>query len=218
MKRLLIGVIVTVVAGFTFGGYAVVSVAKIPDGWVTNKPLQLSWQTRQHGITALYGLKPTLEARSGSRAVEGTTWEFNENGTRGYRGSITFPGTGDWQVTIVSGFMRSKAVLVPFKVVDSQKDVPVLSEAERGRRLFASQGCVTCHTHRDVGIIGELSTYGPDLSERQFPATYLAQFLNNPSIKPPTSGEQMPNLYLKDKDIAPLIAFINANRAVSAAR
>ena len=218
MKRLLIGVIVAVVAGFTFGGYAVVSVAKIPDGWVTSKPLQLSWQTKQHGITALYGLKPALEARSGSRVVEGTTWEFNENGTRGYRGSITFPSTGDWQVTIVSGFMRSKAVLVPFKVVDSQNAVPVLSEAERGRRLFASQGCVTCHTHRDVGIVGELSTYGPDLSERQFPAAYLAQFLNNPSIKPPTNGKQMPNLFLKDKDIAPLIAFINATRSVSSAR
>ena len=218
MKRLVIGVIVAVVAGFTFGGYAVVSVAKIPDGWTTGKPLQLSWQTKQHGIRALYGLKPTIEARSGSQVIEGKTWEFEEQGTKGYRGTLTFPSAGDWQVTIVSGFMRSKAVLVPFKVVDALKDVPVLSEAERGRRLFASQGCVTCHTHRDVGIVGELSTYGPDLTGRQFPADYLAKFLQNPSVKPPTDGKQMPNLYLKDKDITPLIAFINSSRSVSSTR
>jgi mono/diheme cytochrome c family protein len=93
--------------------------------------------------------------------------------------------------------------------------IPAFSEAERGRRMFAAAGCVTCHTHRDVGIKGELSDFGPDLSEKRFPPDYLAKFLANPSIKPPTNGKQMPNLQLRDKDIGPLIAFINAERRVT---
>jgi len=233
MRRLMPGICVSVLvvlaAGFTwFGGWAVVSVAKIPDVWVAGKPLQLSWQVRQHAVTPLYGLKPTLEARSGSRTIEGTTWEFTENGTRGYRGAISFPEPGEWQVTIYSGFGRSKAVLVPWRVVDSVSKVTgtvgehlaklgiaPFSEAERGRRLFAAAGCVTCHTHREVGIKGELGDFGPDLSDKRFAESYLAAFLANPSIKPPTNGKQMPNLHLRDKDIAPLIAFINAERRVT---
>jgi mono/diheme cytochrome c family protein len=214
------------------GGWAVVSVSKIPDAWITGKPLELTWRVRQHGVTPLDSLHPTIEASSGSQTVAGTTWAYNEDGERGYRGSITFPDSGEWQVTIKSGFGRSRAVLVPWRVFDApapihetvadyleRKGIPPLSESERGRRMFASQGCVTCHTHRAVGISGELSTFGPDLSDRAFPPSYLAKFLANPAIKPSTNGRQMPNPGLRDKDIAPLIAFINAEHGrVSATR
>lgn len=220
MRRLILGtcvsMLVVLAAGFTFGGWAVVSVTDIPDVWIAGKPVQLTWEVRQHAVTPLYGLNPKLEARSGSRTVEGTTSEFNENGQRGYRGAITFPTSGEWQVTIYSGFGRSKAILVPWGVVDSRtKGVPGFTEAERGRRMFAASGCVTCHMHNEVGIKGELSDFGPDLTVRRFPASYLANFLANPSIKPPTNGKQMPNPHLRAKDIAPLIAFINAERRVT---
>ena len=233
MKRFVIGgcaaALIAFVAGFTsMGGWAVVSVSKIPDAWVAGKPLQLTWVVRQHGVAPLHGLKPTLEARSGSRVVEGTTWEFAEDGQRGYRGRIAFPTTGEWQVTIHSGFGRSKAVLVPWRVVDSgtvirgtveehlaRRGVPPFGDAERGRRMFAAQGCVTCHVHRDVAIKGELSDFGPDLTGRKFPSDYLAKFLANPSIKPATNGKRMPNPGLREKDITPLIAFINAERRVT---
>ena len=81
--------------------------------------------------------------------------------------------------------------------------------------MFVAQGCVTCHVHRDVGISGELADFGPDLTNRKFPAAYLAKFLANPAIKPATSGKRMPNPGLREKDIAPLIAFINAERRVT---
>lgn len=230
MKKLSLGILVAVpiastIAFTSMGGWAVVSVNKIPDAWIAGKPLQLSWRVRQHGITELHGLHPTLEARDGSRRITGRTWEFTEDGQKGYRGIITFPERGTWQVTIHSGFGRSRAVLIPWRVVDSvttvrgtveahlQKNgVPAFRESERGRRMFAAMGCVTCHVHRDVGIVGEVSDFGPDLTDRRFPSDYLARFLANPSIKPPTNGKRMPNLALRDKDIAPLIAFINAER------
>jgi len=230
MKRLSLGIlgavlVASTVAFASMGGWAVVTVSKIPDAWIAGKPLQLSWQVRQHGLSRLEGLKPTLEARAGSRRIAGTTWAFNADGQKGYRGTITFPEPGDWQVTINSGFGRSRAVLIPWRVVDSvttvrgtvedhlvKIGVPAFSEAERGRRMFAATGCVTCHVHRDVGITGELSDFGPDLTDKKFPPAYLARFLADPSIKPSTDGKRMPSLALREKDIAPLVAFINAER------
>jgi hypothetical protein len=231
MKRLSLAVlgavlVASTVAFMSMGGWAVVSVSKIPDAWIAGKPLQLSWQVRQHGVTRLAGLRPVLEAQSGSRRITGTTWAFSEDGEQGYRGTIIFPEPGDWQVTIQSGFGRSRAVLLPWRVVDSVTTVrgtveehlrkigiQPLRESERGRRMFAAMGCVTCHTHRDVGITGELKDFGPELTNRSFAPDYLAKFLANPSIKPPTNGKQMPNLGLRQKDIEPIIAFINANAA-----
>ena len=233
MKKLSLGTLGAVllaatVASTSAGGWAVVTVSKIPDVWIAGTPLQLTWQVRQHGVSQLQGLKPTLEARAGSRRVSGTTWAFEEDGQKGYRGRITFPEPGEWQVTIQSGFGRSRAVLVPWRVVDSvtpvrgtveehlaKRGIAPLPEAERGRRMFAATGCVTCHVHRAVGITGEVSDVGPDLTDRRFPADYLARFLADPSIKPPTNGKRMPSLALRDKDIAPLIAFINAERRLT---
>jgi hypothetical protein len=78
--------------------------------------------------------------------------------------------------------------------------------------MFAALGCVTCHVHSAVPIAGELRDFGPDLTDRRFEAAYLARFLTDPSIKPSTNGKRMPNLALREKDIGPLIAFINAER------
>jgi hypothetical protein len=225
--------LVATVAWTSFGGWAVVKVAKIPDAWVVGKPLQLQWQVRQHGVHPAEGLHPTLEARSGSRVVTGSAGPFTEDGETGYRGRITFPTSGEWQVTIHSGFGDSKAVLVPWRVVDSvtpvrgtveehlaSRGIARFSEVERGRRLFVSQGCVTCHVHRDVPIKaddtpnrGMLLKFGPELSDRRFPAEYLVSFLKDPSIKPATPGvNRMPNLALREKEILPLVAFLNAER------
>ena len=161
--------------------------------------------------------------RSGSRRVTGTTWSYDEHGARGYRGRIVLPERGDWQVTVGSGFGRSRAVLVPFPVVDSLTPVrgtvqahlasggfAGLSDIERGRRAFAAQGCVTCHAHRSVDISGEVADFGPDLTERRYPPEYLARFLADPSIKPGADGRRMPNPTLTKRDIALLVAFLNA--------
>jgi hypothetical protein len=236
MKRFSQGIVVVALAASTvalksMGGWAVVSVSKIPDAWIAGKPLQLSWQVRAHGEAPVHGLRPTIEARSGSRRITGRTWEFDEGGQRGYRGSITFPRRGSWQVTINSGFGRSRAVLLPWPVVDSvttvrgtveehlaSMRVAPLSEPERGRRMFAAKGCVTCHVHSSVGIAGELRDFGPELTDRRLPPEYLRRFLANPSIKPPTNGRRMPNPGLREKDIDPLVAFLSVRPAPRTAR
>jgi hypothetical protein len=85
--------------------------------------------------------------RSGSRVVQGTADSYAEEGWNGFRGTIVFPATGDWQVTINSGFGNARAVLVPWRVVDSVRTIRGtveehlatlginrFSEVERGRR------------------------------------------------------------------------------------
>jgi hypothetical protein len=66
--------------------------------------------------------------------------------------------------------------------------------------------------HRDVEVKGQLSTFGSDLTDRRFPADYLARFLKDPSIRPTVDGKRMPNLAMREKEILPLVAFINAER------
>jgi cytochrome c551/c552 len=221
MRKLAAGigalVVLASVGAVRFGGWAVVSVEKIPDHWTVGKPLQLSFQVRQHGVQHIEGLHPVVTARSGSRTINGVTWEFREEGVTGYRSRLNFPQSGDWQVTINSGFGKSRAVLIPWRVVEANEAEPAaFPEAERGRRLFAAKGCVSCHVHKAVDVGGELQDFGPDLTPRRFAADYLAKFLADPSIKPAArTGMEMPNPRLNAKDIAPLVAFINSERRLT---
>src|SRR5688500_20111517 len=103
MKRLvLLGlgaiVVASTVAFAPTGGWAVVTVMKIPDAWIAGKPLQLTWQVRQHGASRLDGLHPTLEARAGSRRGTGRTGGFDEGGQRWHRGSMPIAEAGRTQV------------------------------------------------------------------------------------------------------------------------
>lgn len=219
MKKVTLGAVgavlaLSTIAAARMGGWAVVTVEKVSDYIVVGKPVVLTFWVRQHGTHPMGGLTPRIEARSGFRRIEGRAWALPTEG--GYRTSITVPESGDWSVTIESGFGPSKAKLLPWRAHDSTKTLPALSEPERGRHLFAAKGCVTCHVHRSVDIEGQVQDAGPDLSDRRFNAEYLAKFLADPSIKPPTKdNNRMPNLALREQDIASLVAFINSERKLS---
>lgn len=201
--------------GASYGGWAVVSFENPPEHIIVGQPIGLTFTVRQHGVTPLAGLNPRIEARSGWRVVHGSAWSAPKPGA--YRARITVPGPGQWQIIVQSGFGRSRGQLLAMRAVDSGSKVAKLDDAERGRFVFAAKGCVTCHVHRAVDITGELASHGPDLSDRRFPSDYLARFLANPAIKPQTSGSaRMPNLELGPREITALVAFINAERTLSA--
>lgn len=197
------------------GGWAVVSVQDLPDYAVAGQPLTLTYTVRQHGYNLLSDLRGSVAARSGNARVDVNAKPTGQPGT--YSATLTLPNAGDWSVTIESGFMRSKAVLIPIRALAAgTKTLPVMAPDERGRRLFVAKGCVTCHTHSDSR--SELGNYAPELTGKKFAPSYLAEFLANPSIKPPTVKDLgMPNLNLKQPEIASLVAFINSDRKVSVA-
>jgi mono/diheme cytochrome c family protein len=201
------------IAAVRIGGWAVVTVESVPDYLVVGKATTLNFVVKQHAVSLMTDLNPTVTAKSGRREVKAHTVRSGS----GYRAEFTVPEAGDWKVDIESGFGRSGSTLVPIKAIAAGAQPVVLSEVDRGRVLFAAKACATCHVHGDVGIKGELNDFGPELTTRRFAAAYLTDFLKDPSIKPAERGKaQMPKPDLRAADIPLLIAFINSERKTAA--
>ena len=214
MKRLTLGVsglaaLVFTAGAVRMGGWAVVTVENPPEYLVAGTPTELRFMVRQHAVTVLSDLSPVVTARSGSSKIESRAARASNGG---YRAELTVPRAGEWRVEIESGFGNSKGFLLPIKALDAADRLPApLADAERGRVLFAAKGCVNCHVHRNVDLRGIMSDFGPELTTRRFAVQYLSAFLADPSIKPPDGDKpRMPKPDLRTADIAPLIAFINA--------
>lgn len=197
-----------------FGGWAVVTVADMPDAAVLHHPIALTYTVRQHGHTLLDDLHGSIEASNGDQVVRAEATKGHDQGQ--YTATFVPTRSGDWTVTIRTGFMSNEVTLPTIPVVDQGVTPAALSDAERGRRLFVAKGCVTCHVHGDVAGSGRVAV-GPELTALRFDPDYLRRFLSNPSIKPPLPGTnmQMPNLGLKPPEIAALTAFINGELRAS---
>ena len=189
--------------GAAYGGWAVTTVRDLPDYAVAGKALTLDFTVRQHGRDLLRNLKPEIEARSGSTELRATAEAGKSAGQ--YLSTITLPTPGTWTLTIKSGFMNSGVTLLPIQVIEPGGRAVVLSDQERGHRLFVAKGCITCH--------GEIAV-GPDLKDRQFPVEYVKQLLADPKA---TFGNRrgatdMPNLNLSAPEIASIAAYIGADK------
>jgi cytochrome c551/c552 len=217
MKRSTLGCIgvaaaIATIAAIRFGGWAVVTVVSVPDYLVVNKPTTLTFAVRQHAVTPLTDLEPEIVAKAGGRKI---TVKARNVGSGRYRGEVSVPESGDWSITIESGFGASRGLLLPIKALAAAPTTTIaITEAERGRVLFAAKACVTCHIHGDVDLKGQMQNVGPELTGRRFAPQYLAQFLNDPSIKPASSPAQgqMPRPDLRPADVPLLVAFINSER------
>ncbi len=197
------------------GGWAVVSVQDLPDYAVAGQPLTITYTVRQHGQELLTNLNGSVTARSGTAKVDVNAKATGQWGV--YAATLTLPNAGDWSLTVESGFGKSRVASIPMRALEAgTKTLPVMAADDRGRRLFVAKGCVTCHTHSDAKA--DLGNAAPELTGKKFAPTYLAEFLANPSIKPPTVKDlTMPNMHLKQQEISALVAFINSDRKVALA-
>jgi mono/diheme cytochrome c family protein len=207
-------------SAYAFGGWALVSLDEVPTHLQVGTPTQLSFMVRQHGVEPLTGLQPTIEARTGGM-IGGTTVEAKavpgkKQGQ--YTAVITIPKTGEWKLTIRSGFGPSNLTLLPLQATDGKTTVASISESERGKQVFVAKGCLTCHVNeRAPGEKGMVSDYGPSLTDKSYDPAFLAMWLENPRIKPPTTaGKEMPNLGLSKREITSLVAFINNGKTAAA--
>lgn len=219
MRKLALGVVGVVLAASTIaaarmGGWAVVSVRNAPDHFIVDKPVTLEFIVRQHGGTPLDGLSPSVKAWKGIRWVNGKVVPTPAAGV--YRATLTIPSTGEWTVSIASGFGPAKGRMLAKRAIAPDERAPAITQVERGRQTFASAGCATCHYHNAVGL-KPVWDFAPDLTDKRFAPDYLAKYLADPTIKPkPPNGAQMPNPGLAQTEIASLIAFINDERKVAA--
>ena len=188
------------------GGWAIITVNQLPDYAVAGKPLTLTFTVRQHGVTLLSDLHPTVSATSttaNGTPIKSAVSRGNAPGE--YTTTLKFPQAGEWTINIDSGF-NSNAVKMPvIKVIASGTPAPApFSPMTRGVRLFTAKGCVGCHRHIEVNPERTIDARF-DLSGRRFPPEYLTKFLADPSIK----TMDMPNLNLKSDEIDALAAFIS---------
>ncbi|MCI0433214.1 MAG: cytochrome c [Gemmatimonadetes bacterium] len=195
------------------GGWAVITIDDLPEHLVTGLPVDLTFTIRQHGMTPIADLRPVVNARSGERDTRVVAMPTGKPGT--YSAKLAVPRDGDWKVTIDSDFGDSRVTLLPIRAsaahASNGNGAAAPAAWERGRALFVAKGCLTCHLHREVSG-AHVVPVGPDLSDRRFAPDYLARFLDDPSIRPPTSDIRMPDLDLDDAEIRALVAFINGDR------
>jgi mono/diheme cytochrome c family protein len=201
----------------SIGGWAVITVDDLPQTLAVGQPTRIEFMVRQHGVTPLDQLTPTIVASDDKRGASEVTASAIKSGPAGhYVATLVVPRTGDWTVTINSGFGASRVTLYPIPATTTPTHSPDdNAPADVGRRLFVAKGCVTCHVH-DAAAGNNSIAVGPNLTPRRYQADYLAKLLANPTIaRTPGQQSTMPNLGLKTAEIAALVAFINVDRQVS---
>ena len=203
------------IAGLAVGGWAAITVEDLPDHVVAGRPVQLEFTVRQHGVEPVSGLEPQVEVRGRGAPMRAVAAPAGAAGR--YRATLTLPEPGDWTLTIHSGFGKSRVTLLPITAVAPGAVPAALSDAERGRRLFVSKSCVSCHLHRAVAGSGTYEV-GPELTERPLERDYLARYLADPSISSSNRARgdgAMPDLDLDQAEIGALVAFLGGNRQAS---
>ncbi|MBM4194482.1 MAG: c-type cytochrome [Gemmatimonadetes bacterium] len=207
------------VTAFSFGGWATISVEDVPESLRVGQPTTFRFTIRQHGIEPLEGLNPSLAIRSadGKSVVAAAA---SPDGAKGrYASTFTIPRSGDWRVTINSGFGPSKLTLLPIAANATGVSLAAMTDTERGKHLFVAKGCVGCHIHRAVDERPPADMGAPELTSKAFDNGYLALWLANPRIRPATKGgPEMPNPQLSQKEIAPLVAFISSQGRATASK
>src|SRR5439155_947770 len=132
------------------GGWAIVTLDDFPEYAVAGKPVNLTFAVRQHGMTLLPGLHPTIRATTAT----GLTSKANVVPAAGrgqYTAALTLPQQGEWTITIASGFNDSNVPLPAVKVIaPGAPAASPFSPPARGLRLFRSKGCIGCHRHIEV--------------------------------------------------------------------
>jgi hypothetical protein len=93
----------------SFGGWASISVEKVPDQVVTGKAFELVFVVKQHGKTPLSGLKPTLEIKGGAPMDRVAAEPGKEKGQ--YKATVVLSAVGSYFITIHSGFADSRVTL-----------------------------------------------------------------------------------------------------------
>lgn len=211
------GIAVLAVAGFTglaayYGGWATVTVENLPEHLTVATPYNLTFSVRHHGEEMLTDLSPWVQLQS--RGQELTARAVKTNRAGYYTATVNVPAEGDWSATIQTGFGKSHLRLMPIAALArGARLTKSVTQAERGQRLFVAKGCVVCHQHAKTAEYGSYKV-GPNLTDKRFAASYLREFLADPSIKPPTMDARMPQLNLKQGEISALVAFINSESSV----
>jgi hypothetical protein len=85
------------------GGWATVELGEAPGAMVAGEPWRVELIVKQHGITPLDGVTPSLRIDNGAGVVQ--TFRARPTGRPGtYVAEVTYPSAGTWKTRIYDGF------------------------------------------------------------------------------------------------------------------
>ena len=85
------------------GGWATVELGEAPSGLVAGEPWHVELIVKQHGVTPLAGLEPSIQISDRGGATR--TFRARPTGAPGtYVADVTFPSAGTWSARISDGF------------------------------------------------------------------------------------------------------------------
>jgi hypothetical protein len=90
-------------AGAQAGGWATVELDHAPSGIVAGTPWRATLIVKQHGVTPLDGVKPSVRIANAAGVVR--TFPARAAGRPGhYVADVTYPAAGTWRTRIYDGF------------------------------------------------------------------------------------------------------------------
>jgi len=109
----IIGVATLTVTPLWAGGRAVITLDALPAGVVAGEPLTIGFVVRQHGLTPLKGITPSIIARHAESGEKVTAPASPEGADGHYVATLTLPSGGVWQWVINDGFVTADAFGLP---------------------------------------------------------------------------------------------------------
>ena len=84
------------------GGWATVELGEMPSGLVAGDPWRVELIVKQHGITPMAGVTPSVEITKGNDVRTFPARPTDEVGH--YVAEVTFPAGGEWKTRLYDGF------------------------------------------------------------------------------------------------------------------
>jgi hypothetical protein len=84
------------------GGWATVELGEMPSGLTADEPWRVELIVKQHGITPMAGVTPSVEITNGSVTRTFPAHPTKEVGH--YVAEVTFPSGGEWKTRLYDGF------------------------------------------------------------------------------------------------------------------
>jgi hypothetical protein len=107
-----------VAPGALAGGWATVGFTPLPDGAVAGETWSPEITVRQHGVTPLGGLSPTVRIQK-IGSGETTSFRARQTDEAGvYRANVRFASAGEWRLVVDTGWWGEGATLTygPFTI------------------------------------------------------------------------------------------------------
>ena len=135
------------------GGWATVELGELPSGLVAGEPWRVELIVKQHGITPMADVTPSVEISDGSVVRTFPARPTKEVGR--YVAEVTFPSAGEWKTRFYDGFTDA----VPHRLAAPARAQQV---GEHRSRLA---------TRRD----SQIKQQGPRLGQRQVAQDHAVQ-------------------------------------------